>query len=217
LPGASSTATTLPRHSTAPQPGPPTSPDVEAARALEERLSTAVTERRFLVLTVAQQYLLRAEGEIMRRFPVTHLSFEALLLQEMKATAATLGARWEIVLQADAAAPESQDWRRLQTLVRRAMPAVEQVLLTADGPVLLVYPGLLARYDQVPLLERLRDACAQRHDAPGFIVLIAADEQRHMPVLDGKPIPVILASEWARIPKAWLENIHRSSAERYNI
>jgi hypothetical protein len=137
-----------------------------------------------------------------------------VLLQEMKATAAALGVRWEVVLQADAAAPESADWRRLQTLVRRAMPAVEQALLTAAGPVLLVYPGLLARYDQMPLLERLREACGRKSDAPGFIVLIAADEQRHMPVLDGKPITVILTSEWARIPEAWLENAHRSSADR---
>jgi hypothetical protein len=45
-------------------------------------------------------------------------------------------------------------------------------------------------------------------------VLIAADEQRHMPVLDGKPIPVILTSERARIPEAWLENVHRSSGDR---
>jgi hypothetical protein len=217
LQDTSSRATTLPRHSTAPLLGPSTPPDVEAARTLEERLSTAITERRFLMLTVAQQYLLRAEHEIMRRFPVTRLSLEALLLREMKATAATLGARWEVVLQADAAAPESPDRRRLQTLVRRAMPAVEQVLLTAAGPVLLVYPGLLARYDQIPLLERLGAACAQRHDAPGFTVLIATDEQRHMPVLDGKPIPVILASEWTRIPEAWLENVHRSSGEGYNI
>ena len=94
------------------------------------------------------------------------------------------------------------------------MPAVEQALLTTRGPVLLVYPGLLARYDQIQLLERLREACGRQHDAPGFIVLIAADEQRHMPVLDGKPIPVILASEWARIPEAWLENAHRSSGDR---
>ena len=114
------------------------------------------------------------------------------------------------MLQADAAAPESPDWRRLQTLVRRAMPAVEQTLLSGDRPVLLVYPGLLARYDQIQVFERLRDACAQASDAPGFIVLMPSDEQRHMPVLDGKPIPVILASEWARIPEAWLANAHRA-------
>ena len=73
---------------------------------------------------------------------------------------------------------------------------------------------MLARYEQIQLLEQLRDACLQRRDAPGFIVLIAADEQRQMPVLDGKPIPVILTSEWARIPEAWLENVHRSSGDR---
>jgi hypothetical protein len=162
---------------------------------------------------VAQRYLLRAEDEIVQRFPVTRVSLEGMLLQEMKATAAALGARWEVVLQADAAAPESADWRRLQTIVRRAMPAIEQALLTSDRPVLLVHPGLLARYDQIHLLERLREACGRQHDAPGFIVLIAADEQRHMPVLDGKPIPVILASEWARIPEAWLQNAHRGAKQ----
>jgi hypothetical protein len=114
-----------------------------------------------------------------------------------------------VVLQADAAPHDSRDWRNLHTLVRRAMPAVEQTLLAAERPVLLVYPGLLARYDQLALLEKLRDACTQRHNAPGFIVLIAADEQRPLPVLDGKPVPVILASEWARIPDAWLTNAHR--------
>jgi hypothetical protein len=31
-----------------------------------------------------------------------------------------------------------------------------------------------------------------------------------MPVLDGKPVPVILASEWTRIPDAWLTNAHRA-------
>jgi len=209
----SSTATTLPRLSTTMQPGLSTSPGVEAARGLEERLISAVTEHRFLVLTVAQRYLLRAEDEIVRRFPVIRMSLETMLLQEVKATATALGARWDVVLQADAATPESPDWRRLQTLVRRAMPAVEQALLSASGPVLLVYPGLLARYDQIQLLERLREACGRQHDAPGFIVLIAADEQRHMPVLDGRPIPVIMASEWARIPEAWLQNAHRGAKQ----
>src|SRR5262245_36432894 len=63
----SSTATTLPRHSTALQSGLSLSPDVDAARALEGRLTAALTEHRFLMLTVAQRHLLRAEDEIMRR------------------------------------------------------------------------------------------------------------------------------------------------------
>jgi hypothetical protein len=184
--------------------------------AFEEHLSRAVQERRFLILTVAHRYLLRAEAEIVRRFPVLRTSLEAVLIQEMQATAAALGAKWEVVLKADAAAPESTDWRRLQTLIRQAMPAVERTLFSADRPVLLVYPGLLGRYDQLPIFEKLRDACARTSDAPGFIILMPSDEQRHMPVLDGKPIPVILASEWARIPEAWLVNAHRAKERAAN-
>ena len=205
--GVSSASSALPRHATS-QHDPAASPEVEAAQAFAERLSKAITEQRFLVLTVAPRRLLDAEAAIVQRFPVTRISLEALLLRQMKAAAEQAGARWDIVLQADAAAPQSADWRRLQTLVRRAMPAVEQELFTAHTPVLLVYPGLLARYEQISLLEKLRDACAQQLDTPGFIVLVAADAQYHLPVLDGHPIPVILASEWARIPEAWLTNAH---------
>ena len=209
-PEARSGTSVLPRLSTAAPPGEFPSPAAEAAQALEERLARAVHERRFLLLTVAPRYLLRAEEEIRRRFPVTRLSLEALLLQEMRAVATAAGARWDIVLQADAAPSDSRDWRNLQILVRRAMPAVEQALFAADRPVLLVYPGLLARYDQIALLEKLREACTQQHHAPGFLVLVPSDAQRTMPVLDGKPVPVILASEWARIPDAWLSNAHRA-------
>jgi hypothetical protein len=183
---------------------------VEAAGAVEARLQQAVAAHRFLVLTVAPRHLLRAEAELVQRFPVTRISLEALLIQEMKAIAAAAGAKWEVVLKADAAAQQSTDWRRLQLLVRQAMPAVEHALFTAEQPVLLVYPGLLARYDQMQLLETLRDACTQRHDVPGYMVLVASDEQRPMPVLDDKPIPVIHASEWARIPESWLANAHRA-------
>ena len=212
-PEARSSTSTLPRLSTAAPPGEPLSPATEAAHAFEERLTRAVHERRFFLLTVAPRHLLRAEDEMLRRFPVARLSLETLLLQEMRSVAAAAGARWDVVLQADAAPPDSRDWRNLQLLVRRAMPAMEQALFAPDRPVLLVYPGLLARYDQIALLEKLRDACMQRHDAPGFIVLMPADAQRTMPVLDGKPVPVILASEWARIPDAWLTNAHRAQEE----
>jgi serine/threonine protein kinase len=210
LPDIPSTTSTLPRLSTAPGVGVAASPEVEAACALEARLQQAVTAHRFLVLTVAPKHLLRAETEIVQRFPVTRISLEALLIQEMKAIATTAGAKWDVVLQADSASHQSTDWRRLQMLVRQAMPAVEQALLKANQPVLLAYPGLLARYDQIQLLETLRDACTQRHDVPGYIVLVVSDAQRPMPVLDDKPIPVILASEWARIPEAWLANVHRA-------
>ncbi len=211
--GASVTATrtsSLHRLSTVPGAEVAVSPEVEAAAALETRLHQAVAAQRFLVLTVAPRHLLQAEAELVQRFALTRISLEALLIREMKAVAAHAGAKWEVVLKADSAPPHSTDWRRLHSLVRQAMPAVAQALLAADRPVLLVYPGLLARYEQMQLLETLRDACAQRHDVPGYVVLVASDAQRPLPVLDDKPIPVIHASEWARIPESWLANAHRA-------
>jgi hypothetical protein len=124
-PDARPRTSTLPRLSTDAPPYDSLSPAAEAAQTLEERLARAVHERRFLLLTVAPRHLLRAEAEILRRFPVTRLSLEALLLQEMRTLAAAAGARWDVVLQADAAPPDSRDWRNLQILVRRAMPVVE--------------------------------------------------------------------------------------------
>jgi hypothetical protein len=208
---ASSGTSSLPRWHANPPDELSMSPDAETARALEARIAKAVAERRFLVLTVAPRHLLHAEQELLRRFLVTRINLEALLIQAMKATAGGVGAQWEVVLKADAASRDSADWRRLQTLVRRSMPAVEEALFAAAGPVLLVYPGLLAWYDQIQLLERLRDACVQGHAAPGFLVLVGSDAQHHLPVLDGKPVPVILVSEWARIAEAWLNYSHRAS------
>ena len=89
-------------------------------------------------------------------------------------------------------------------------PAAAIIGRAFEQGLLLVSAGLLARYDQMSLLETLRDACSQRHDVPGYVVLVAADAQRPLPVLDDKPIPVIHASEWARISEYWITNRHRA-------
>jgi len=68
------------------------SADAEAARTLQGRIANAVAEHRFLVLTVAPRHLVHAEQEILRRFPVTRLNLEALLIQAMKITAEAVGA-----------------------------------------------------------------------------------------------------------------------------
>jgi hypothetical protein len=31
-----------------------------------------------------------------------------------------------------------------------------------------------------------------------------------MPMIDGTPLPVVLASEWARVSDSWLANAHRA-------
>ena len=168
-------------------------------------------QKRFLVLSVAPKHLLRAEREILQRFAVQRISIEALMIEQMKALAAQAGASWEVVLRADSAERTSKAWRNLITLVRRAVPAVERLLLQSKKTALLIYPGLLARYEQLDLLDRLRDACERQAAAPGFLVLVPADQQTNMPVIDGTPLPVVLASQWARLTEVWITNAHRAA------
>jgi hypothetical protein len=185
-------------------------PDVNDAWTIERKLQAAAKDRRFLVLTAAPKDLLRAEIEILDRFAMQRMDLDALTLRALKNAAGQLGASWEVVLNADAASRDSADWRRLQQLVDRAMPAVRSALEELTEPALLVNPGLLARYGQLALLEALRQAC-ERGDGPGYVVLVPADARSTMPVVDGVPLPVVLASEWARVPSSWVANAHRAT------
>ena len=74
--------------------------------------------------------------------------------------------------------------------------------------MLLVYAGLLARYEQMDLLERLRDKIGRRDGIPGLWLLVPGD---HQALMDGKAVPVLSPGQRARIPESWLENKHRAN------
>ena len=75
--------------------------------------------------------------------------------------------------------------------------------------------GLLARYDHFALLERLRDALTRsRKDQPleGALLLVPGDDATARPVVDGRPVPIITANQWAHLPGAWLESNQEGEA-----
>ncbi|TWU54999.1 hypothetical protein Poly51_37480 [Rubripirellula tenax] len=47
-------------------------------------------------------------------------------------------------------------------LIRVAMPQVEQTILSSEKPVLMIYPGLLARYEQMDVLSRIRERVGRK-------------------------------------------------------
>ena len=79
------------------------------------------------------------------------------------------------------------------------------------GLVLLVHAGLVARYGAIDLLERLRDRVGDREAPRGAWLLLAADEQSELPLLEGRPVPILGLTQRARVPREWLENLHRSA------
>ena len=95
-------------------------------------------------------------------------------------------------------------------LVKRAMPRVEEQLCVPDSTVLLVHPGLLARYDNLDLLERLRDKVG-RPGGPGGLWLLLPGQQ---PLIDGKAVPLLSPAQRVSVPESWLENRHRAAPQK---
>ena len=175
------------------------------ADAFDQRLQRALKSRAFLALTVSPRRLGDAERALAAAFAVDARSADELLIRHMKAAAHEAGADWRIVLRADREPRASADWATLMRLVgHRALPRVRAELAAAPRAVLLTNLGLLARYDQMAFLDLLRDTAGGANGPPGVWLLVPSDAQESRPLVDGKPVPVFTAAQWARIPSAWL-------------
>ncbi len=184
-------------------------PEVAAARSFEDKLTFAARDGGFLALSVVPKAMEDCEGELVRRFGLERVSLDALILDRLRAEADARKVKWDKVLQADAAPRDGRDWQNLQRLVTFALPQVEAELIARTVPTLLVHPGLLARYDALGTIDRLRDQAGRPGKVPVLWVLIAADEQRELPTVDGKAVPLITPGQRATVPLAWVYNRHR--------
>ena len=182
-------------------------PEIADARQFEERLKHGIKEGSFYTLLVNPKYYQRACQELARRFPVELVDFEGLFLDVLRNVVDKAGAKWDAVVNADAT-PGDARWDKLMVLVKRAMPLVEQELCSVRKPMLVVYAGLLARYEQMDLIERLRDKIGRRDGILGLWLLVPGD---HHALLDGKAVPVLSPGQRVRIPESWLENKHRGT------
>ena len=185
-------------------------PDEADARQFEERLQRAINEGSFLSLLVAPKFYDLARQEICRRFPVELMDMEGVFLDALQAVAGKAGVNWDLVLKTDSI-PQAGDWDKLMMLVGRAMPAVEERLLAAERTMLAIYPGLLARYDQMDLLSRLSQKVGRRGGIPGLWLLLPGSNQA---LIDGKAVPLLGPGQRACIPESWIENRHRSTGAK---
>ncbi len=207
----SSAATRLPTAHTR-VPARHTDPAVSVAQEVEQRLERATRDGGLLVLLVPPSDAVQA-GRDLERLPITAVDVDRLLLGALRAQADARGVKWHAVLGADASAPGERLWGRLQTLVAGAIADVEEQIAATKGTVLLLNPGLLVRYGQIGLIERLRDRILAGGPLVGLWVLVPADRQSDRPLLDGTPIPILTPNEVLRLPGPWLRNVHRARPE----
>jgi hypothetical protein len=180
-------------------------PESADARQFEERLQRSLKDGSFLALMVTERHYQRACEELCHRFPVQLLDIESVFIKALREVAATARVNWDLVLKTDAT-PHQGDWSKLMLLVGRAMPLIEAQVLAHDRTLLMIYPGLLARYDRMDLLERLRDQVGRRDGIPGLWLLLPGQHQAR---IDGKAVPIFSPGQRVDIPENWLRNVHR--------
>jgi hypothetical protein len=188
-----------------------TDPDIVEAVQIEERLQLSRRDGGYLVLTVRPSHLDRAREELEARFELESRDLDALFLDALRTEAQRIGARWEVVLAADAADRGSVAWSRLQQLVDRALPAIETALRSPAKTQLVLYPGLLARYGRMGLIHTLVADIGRQGGPRGLWILAPEDGQNPLPTIAGQPIPLINAAHHTRLTEHWLRNAHRAA------
>ena len=133
---------------------------------------------------------------------------DALLLEELRRQATQLKVKWEKILEADLAVETSMDWNRLNQLVASyVLPKLKEHIAGQKGPVLLTNIGLLARFNQIPVLEQLREAiCLNASQSRSLWVLVPSNDQHQLPTLHGRAVPVATRGQWEHVPAAWLSH-----------
>jgi serine/threonine protein kinase len=204
----STASTPPPRLPTTPgrDPREPVTPEEADARQFEEKLRRSLKEGAFLTLLVPPRAYQQARRELERRFPLHAVDGDRLIIDALREAAAKARIDWPLVLRTDAT-PHNGDWNKLMLLIGRAMPRVEQQLSSPDATVLLVHPGLLARYDRLDLLERLRDRVGRAGGPKGLWLLLPAQQ----PLIDGKAVPLLSPAQRVYVPESWVANEHRTS------
>ena len=175
--------------------------DTEAARELDRRLRAVAADGRFLALTVEPRFLLDAESRILAGYGLRRLNLERLLIDAMREQARVLGVDWRVVEMADASDRGAREWRNLRQLAQRSQPAMEAALQGIAEPTLLVNAGLLARYGLLGAIQMLQDRARR---GPGVALLIAADDQHALPVVDDVTLPMVYPTDWMRLSRSWV-------------
>ncbi len=185
-------------------------PDLISGGRVWHRLSESAASRSFLALGIDADRLDRAIDVLTTEFAVTRLDITQLLIDAMRAQAASAGLPWQTVRAADAAPRGSREAQGLAVLVQRSLPvleaAIDEALTGAPGetrPVLLTDLAPLARYGHLTMLAPRADLATGRQQAiwaevpqlPGNLG----------PVIDGRPLPLAAPGQFFRLDSDWLD------------
>ncbi|QGG94363.1 BREX system serine/threonine kinase PglW [Actinomarinicola tropica] len=208
-----STTSTLTR---LPTGAPTTAPVVEIDEAadFEDRLVRSVDSGGVLVLMTDRSSLGRAADGVEHLVSAV-VDVDEWLLAEVDRITSDGRPSWETLVAADAAGPGSPPWQNLLRLVDRALDAFTDRLFDTAGSVALVNAGLLARFERMERIAMWRDGLhARRGNLRAlWLVVSSSGAISDVPMLDGRRVPTVSPNEYARVPEAWLRNVHRGAVQ----
>jgi serine/threonine protein kinase len=181
--------------------------EIEQALQFERRLQAAYSAASYLVLATEPKvcHLKAALENISRHFPMAVFNCEREMISALHAESEKMGVKsWEVILRADSAPRDSRDGQNLFKLAERAAETVANQLRQRNEPTVVVYPGLLARYGQLRILDEMQDALG----AHSLWLLVGSEGRGNPPSSEKHTIPA-RPSQWAWIPEKWLDNDFR--------
>ena len=203
------TSSTLTREGTGPHLANGINVDQLTAHQFTGRLQQSIQTAGYLLLVSTITNYLTVEQQIRRSFPVTVCDIDTLFLTLLKSEGERLKIKWEKILEADQTQEGSPDWNRLNQLVANyILPLLKAQIVAQQGPLLLTHIGLLARFNQIPLLDQIRDSiCLDATNPRSLWVLLPSDDQNQLPTLHRRPVPVATRGQWEHIPEVWLSAV----------
>lgn len=188
-------------------------PAVLEAHEFNERLRLAAEKGSFRVVEVSSPHADAAAEELGRRLKVRPRSLERELLEGALKLAAELGVELEAVYAADKEGPGGPHWSNLRQLMLESAEKLGQSLQEEKGKrLVLMHPGMLARYHLDGFLRGLWEA-SQQDDGPAVFLVVPAHSHAGPASIHGVAesllIPTTSAAQRMQVPETWILNLDR--------
>lgn len=191
--------------------------DSELLADFDEAVRLAIELRSFRVLTVSPDKLGAAARVFRQRTGARLLTLDRLLAERMTETARANKVDLGLLHRADRAGHDQPgDWTNIKRLAQRAAASLPADLLpdTEDAtPLLLVQPGLFARYDLDAVFLELVERAKRPTTPPAFLLVPLASSQGTIPLIGPhKPIPGLHSGQLLSIPASYAPAKERAAS-----
>jgi hypothetical protein len=187
-------------------------PEHIAASDFEERIQIALERGRFRVLAVRTNSAVDAALALQQRFSLELVNLDHRLTATAQSLMAQLKVQENVVHDTDVRGFQNKDWPQLCKLMQRAALILLEELKKKTAPLLIVNPGLLARYELSEFLRQLIASCRLRDDRAIFL-LVPSPDQGGVPRINATlPIPDVGAPDSLVVPPTWVKTINNKAS-----